>query len=155
MTSYLSLAAFFAVTFVAAMSGGYFRPGAFYESLSKPSWNPPDWVFAPAWMVLYVFIAIAGWLVWTKAGYGLAFAIWCVQIVLNTLWSYLAFGINRLDIAFYEVVLLWLSIAAFIIVAWPIDPTAAYLFIPYLMWVTFAAVLNFTVWQMNPRQVTE
>lgn len=153
MTPYLPLAAFLAVTFIAGLSGGYFRPGEFYASLSKPSWNPPDWVFAPAWMVLYIFIAVGGWLVWTKEGYGATFIVWCVQIVLNTLWSYLAFGINRLDLAFYELILLWLSIAAFILLAWQIDQTAAYLFVPYLMWVTFAGVLNFTVWQMNIRRV--
>ncbi|MBU2533554.1 MAG: tryptophan-rich sensory protein [Alphaproteobacteria bacterium] len=150
---YLGLGAFFLITFIAAISGGYFRPGDFYKSLNKPSWNPPDWLFAPAWFVLYFMIAIAGWLVWMKDGFALALLIWCIQIVLNALWSYLAFGLNRLDLAFYEVVALWTSIAAFIFAALPIDQTAALLFIPYILWVSFAAALNYTVWQMNPETV--
>lgn len=150
MTEYVAIAVFFAITFIAAMSGGYFRPGEFYDSLAKPSWNPPDWLFPPAWFVLYVFIATAGWLVWDAAGVSTALIVWLVQIVLNMLWSYFAFGKHRFDYAFYDVIALWISIAAFITLAWPINQAAALLFVPYILWVSFAGVLNWTVWRMNP-----
>ncbi len=154
--SYLGLLGFAAATFVTALSGAFFKPGQWYEGLRKPSWRPPNWLFGPAWTVLYVTIAIAGWLVWREAGFagaGLPLAIYGIQLVLNAVWSGLFFGLRRPDLAFVEVVLLWLSILATILAFAPIHAGAAWLLLPYLCWVAFAAWLNLTLWRMNPETV--
>lgn len=142
---------FFALVVIAASSGAIFKPGEWYDSLVKPSWNPPDWAFPVVWTILYVMIAIAGVLVWQAEGFGTAMMFWTVQLVLNGLWSALFFGMRRMDLAFYEVSVLWLAIAGFIVTAWPVSMIATLLFVPYLVWVTTAALLNWTVWSMNPR----
>jgi translocator protein len=149
----LALAGFAAACFAAAMSGGIFRPGEWYESIAKPSWRPPNWLFGPAWLVLFCLIAVAAWRVWRIAGFdgaSLAMAIFFVQLVLNAAWSAFFFGLRRPDWAFYNLVALWLSIAAMIAAYAPIDQTAAWMMVPYLAWVTFAGVLNRTIWRMNP-----
>lgn len=144
---------FFGLVFAAAASGAIFKPGAWYDTLQKPSWNPPDWAFPVVWSVLYIMIAVAGVLIWRAEGFGVAMAFWGAQLVLNAVWSALFFGVKRMDWAFFEVCLLWLSIVGFIAVAWPVSSTAALLFVPYLVWVTIAATLNRTVWRMNPGAV--
>ncbi len=151
MNSTLALLGFFAACFLVACSGAVFRPGEWYESLAKPSWNPPNWLFAPAWTLLYILIAIAGWLVWREAGIVPALALYAVQLVLNAAWSGIFFGMKRPDLAFAELVLLWLSILGCILLFAPISATAAWLMAPYLAWVTFAGALNYAIWQRNPR----
>ncbi len=151
--SLIALAAFFGVCFLTASSGAIFKPGAWYENLAKPWWRPPNWLFPPAWTVLFVTIAVAGWLVWRVAGLRgatAAFAIYGIQLILNFIWSALFFGLRRPDLAFAEVILLWLSILATILVFYPIDALAGLLLLPYLCWVTFAAALNGKMWQLNP-----
>ncbi len=151
-TDWLGLLPFVAACFLTAVSGAVFRPGDWYESLAKPRWRPPNWLFGPAWTVLYICIAVAGWLVWRQAGVSgaaVALAVYAVQLLLNAGWSACSFGLRRLDVAFGELILLWLSIAATIVAFAPISSTAALLMVPYLAWVTFAGVLNFTLWQMN------
>lgn len=136
-----------------ASSGAVFRPGAWYESLRKPWWRPPNWLFAPAWTVLYIMIAISGWLVWRKAGFAGAaapLAVYGVQLLLNAAWSGFFFGLRRMDLALVDVSLLWLSILALILLFAPIDATAAWLLVPYLAWVSFAAFLNLTMLRLNP-----
>ncbi|WP_293868836.1 TspO/MBR family protein [uncultured Alsobacter sp.] len=151
-TDGLGLAGFVVACVLAASSGAIFRPGTWYDSLRKPSWRPPNWLFGPAWTVLYILIAVAGWMVWKKAGLvSVPIAIYAVQLVLNATWSGLFFGMRRMDLAFAELVLLWLSIAATIWTFQPVDQTAAWLLVPYLCWVTFAGALNFTVWRLNPQ----
>jgi tryptophan-rich sensory protein len=150
----LGLAGFVLANFAVATSGGFFRPGDWYERLAKPRWRPPNWLFAPAWAVLYVTIAVSGWLVWREAGFagaGLALAVYGVQLLLNAAWSAIFFGMRRIDLAFGELVLLWLSIAATIALFHPIHPGAAWLLVPYLCWVTFAGALNFAILRRNPR----
>ncbi len=149
----LGLMGFFAVCIAAASSGALFRPGQWYESLAKPWWKPPNWLFGPAWTLLYISIAVSGWLVWRKAGFAgaaLPLAIYFVQLILNAIWSGLFFGLRRMDLAFGEVLMLWLSILAVILAFYPVHAEAALMLIPYLCWVSFAAYLNFTVWRMNP-----
>ena len=133
-----------------ATSGAVFRPGDWYAGLRKPGWTPPNWVFGPVWSILYIMIAIAGWLAWRAQPDSLAVWIWGVQLVLNGAWSWLFFGRRRMDLAFGEVCLMWLSIAAFIVAAYPVSVTASLLFVPYLIWVTIAATLNYSVWRLNP-----
>lgn len=147
-----SLVAFAAVTFVAAMSGGYFRPGQWYRDLRKPSWNPPDFLFPIAWTLLYAMMAAAAWIVWREAGWPAALvpiALWGLQLVFNALWSALFFGMRRMDYALIDVALLWVSIAATIAAFWVHSPLAAWLMVPYLAWVSFAAVLNLVLLRMN------
>lgn len=148
--SYMSLIPIVALVFAMATTGAAFKPGDWYKTLQKPSWNPPDWVFPVVWSLLYLMIAAAGWLVWEIAGWTSAMVIWGVQVIFNGAWSWLFFGRRRMDLALVDVTLLWLSIVAFIFLAWPISSLAALLFVPYLVWVTIAAALNLTVWRMNP-----
>lgn len=145
-----TLLVFVGLVVTAASTGILFQPGKWYASLDKPSWTPPDWAFGPVWSVLYVMIAVAGWLVWGEPGAGAAMGFWVVQLVLNALWSYFFFGRRRMDIAFADVVGMWLSIAGFAIAAYPVSPTASLLFLPYLLWVTIAGALNLSVWRRNP-----
>ncbi len=148
----LALLGFAAACFAVASTGAIFRPGEWYKSIAKPSWTPPDWLFGPAWTVLYVMIAISGWLVWREAGLAgaaLAFILYALQLVLNGLWSAVFFGMKRIGLALVDVALLWLSILATIVAFYPHSPLAAWLLVPYLAWVSFASALNFAIWRMN------
>lgn len=149
-SSILALFGFVGVCFLPALSGAIFRSGQWYERLAKPWWRPPRWLFAPAWSLLYLTIAVSGWLLWRHAGLvALPFAIYGVSLVFNAAWSACFFGLRRMDMAFVDVLLLWLSIAATILAFYPLEPWAAFLLLPYLAWVTFAGLLNFTIWRMN------
>jgi tryptophan-rich sensory protein len=147
-----ALAAFALLNVAVASSGAFFRPGAWYEALKKPVWRPPNWLFGPAWTVLYTMIAIAGWLVWREAGWsgaGFALTVYVVHLAINASWSWLFFGLRRADIALGGIVILWLSIIATIALFRPISETAAWLLAPYLAWVSFAGALNFSIWRLN------
>lgn len=145
-----SLAVFFVLCTIAASSGAVFSPGPWYDTLAKPSWTPPQWVFPTVWTILYIMIAIAGWLVWRAQGPGTLLWIWGLQLVLNAAWSAIMFGAQRVGWAFVELTALWLSVALFTVLAWTQVPTAAYLFLPYLAWVTAAGALNWGVLRLNP-----
>lgn len=145
-----SLIIIVAMVFCAAATGGIFKPGDWYEGLEKPSWTPPNWAFPVVWSILYIMIIAAGWIVWQRAGLGPVMVLWGLQLVLNGLWSALFFGARRMDIALVDVAALWLSIALFILLAWPISVTAVLLFVPYLVWVSAAAALNYSVFRLNP-----
>lgn len=147
---------FFLASAGAALPGIYFRPGDWYRSLEKPSWCPPDWLFAPVWTALYISIAVSGWLVWREAGAAAwqAFVVYGVHLVLNGLWSTIFFGMHRVGLACIEIHLLWLSIVATILAFHPISELAAYLLVPYLLWVTFAVGLNFRIWRLNTRDMS-
>ncbi|MCB1454888.1 MAG: tryptophan-rich sensory protein [Nitratireductor sp.] len=137
------------LVFAAASSGAIFKPGEWYLSLKRPSWTPPGWAFPVVWTVLYIMIAISGWMVWERAGWNAAIAVWAVQLAINAAWSWLFFGLRRMDIAFIDVLLLLASVIGYIVLAWPISQTAAILFMPYALWVATAATLNYSVWQLN------
>ena len=148
----LMLAAFLAATFSAAALGGLFPPGEWYAGLVKPAWNPPNWLFGPVWTVLYLMIAVSGWLVWREAGFSgarTALLLFAVQLVLNATWSWVFFGLRRPDLAFAVIVLLELSILGLIALFRPFSMTASLLLVPYLLWVGFASVLNATLWRLN------
>lgn len=149
---YLSLIVFLAITFAVAFFGSHFMPDAWFAALQKPSWNPPNWLFAPVWTVLYVLIAVAGWRVWRERSQGwarTALAIWVVQIIANALWTWLFFGQHQILGALADIGLNWITIAAFIGCTWSRDRAAAWMFVPYLAWVSFASALNFAIWQLN------
>ncbi len=145
----MAIIVFLIVTASAAATGAMFQPGTFYEGLTKPNWNPPAQLFGPIWTSLYIMIAIAGWLIWRKQGVTIVLGVWALQLAFNAFWSFLAFKMNRLDLAFYDIVALWIIIVLFIILAWPVSRLGAVLFVPYLIWVSFAGALNYTLWRMN------
>ncbi len=120
-----------------------------YASIEQPTWAPPPWLFGPVWTVLYVTIALAGWLAWRRVGFGPALVAWVVQLVLNAAWTPLFFAAGRYGLAFAEVVLLWLAIGATVLFFRRASRPAAALMLPYWAWVTFAAALNYSVWQLN------
>jgi tryptophan-rich sensory protein len=123
-----------------------------YATLAKPSWNPPNWVFAPVWTTLYVVMGVAAWLIWTRRdqlGAKLALGLFGVQLALNTLWSFLFFGMENPGAAMVEIVLLWIATVATIITFRKISTAAAWLLTPYLLWVSFASTLNFAIWRLN------
>jgi tryptophan-rich sensory protein len=158
ISSIIVLIGFVGTCSLAAMTGAMFRPGDWYEQLRKPAWRPPNWVFPPAWAFLYLTIAVSGWLVWLTAGLAgavLPLAIYLVQLVLNAAWTPIFFGLHRPDLAFIEIVVLWLSIVATMAAFHPVNAAAAWLLLPYLLWVTFAAALNFTVWRLNRGPVSQ
>jgi tryptophan-rich sensory protein len=143
---------FIGACFLAATSGALFRPGEWYEHLRKPVWRPPNWLFAPAWSVLYLTIAISGWLVWRRTGFtgaAVPFTIYGISLLFNAAWPAFFFGLRRPDLAFVELMLLWFSIVAVIWAFYPVERNAALLLLPYIAWVTFAGALNLTIWQMN------
>jgi benzodiazapine receptor len=149
----ISLLAFILACAAAAAPGLVLRPGRWYEDLVKPSWRPPNWLFGPVWLVLYLMIAVSGWQVWRKAGFdgaAGALAVYAVQLVFNGLWSAIFFGLHRPGLALIEIVCLWLSILATVVAFHPVDEWAAYMLVPYALWVAFAVVLNFRIWRLNP-----
>ena len=150
--SVLGLAGFIVLCFSAAAFGSQFTPGDWYAALKKPSWNPPNWIFGPVWSALYTMMAVAAWLVWRRGGFNLnrlPLSLFLSQLLLNALWSWLFFGLKNPALAFGEILILWLSICGTIVVFWPRQRVGAWLLVPYLGWVSFAALLNFTLWQLN------
>ncbi len=150
--SWLGLAFWLGLTFAAGWVGSRFQPGEWYTHLVQPALTPPGWVFGPVWTILYILMGVAAWLVWQR--YGLAGAVWplglfILQLVLNTLWSYLFFGLQNPGGAFLDIVALWLSILASLIAFWQYYPPAGKLLLPYLLWVTFAVYLNLQFWRLN------
>ena len=149
---WLMLAGFLVVTFGVATVGGIATSGSlrsWYPTLTKPAWNPPGWVFGPVWTALYAMMAVAAWLVWRQAGWGGPLAMFGVQLALNAAWSPLFFGLRRIDLALGDIVLLWAAIVATMVAFCKVTPAAGWLFVPYLLWVTFAAALNFALWRLN------
>lgn len=142
------------------------RIPTWYAHLQKPALNPPSWVFGPVWTVLFILMGVAAFLVWRRLpGPGIrkqiykftgtyhyittALAIFLFQLVLNTLWSFLFFGLQNPGAALIEIVALWLAIFATILSFYKISKVAAYLLIPYLAWVSFASYLNYALWTLN------
>jgi translocator protein len=139
-----------AVTVAAAVGGlGVQGVGDEYADLRQPAWAPPSWLFGPVWSLLYATIAVAGWLVWRRVGFGPALYLWTAQLVLNAIWTPLFFGAGRYGLAFVDIVLLWLLIGATVALFARVRRSAALLMLPYWAWVTFAAALNFAIWRLN------
>jgi tryptophan-rich sensory protein len=149
MNRYVKLAMFIAVVAAVALTAGQFMPGAWYAGLAKPVWTPPNWLFGPVWSVLYLMIAVAGWLVWESEAAPSARWLWVAQLALNGIWSPVMFGLNNITLALIVIVLMWVSIAAFVGATWRHVRTAALLFVPYLVWVSYATALNFAIWRLN------
>lgn len=144
------------VSFIAAAIGGAasIQAGSFYTELVRPDWAPPPAVFGPVWTVLYALMGIAAWLVWRVGGFRAArsaLTLFLVQLVFNALWSWLFFAWQRGALAFADILLLWVLIVATVIAFWRIRALAGALLVPYLLWVSFAAALNYSVWRLNPQ----
>lgn len=140
------------IPFIVAAIGGFFTStsvSSWYLDLNKPGFNPPSWIFGPVWTILYFMMGVSLYLVWTKGFNKIAFIIFGIQLGLNLLWSILFFGLQIPMIAFIEIVILWVSILITIIYFYTIIPLSAYLLIPYLLWVSFAAILNFYIYILN------
>jgi benzodiazapine receptor len=125
-----------------------------YASLNKPAFSPPNWVFFPVWTTLYTLMGIAAFLVWRN---GLdqrrvraALTVFAVQLILNVAWSVIFFGLYSLFGAVIAIILLWIAILANIVAFWRISKAAGALLIPYILWVSFAGILNVSVWMLNP-----
>jgi translocator protein len=143
-----------ALIFGAAWVGSRFLPDEWYQQLSKPDWNPPNWLFAPVWTVLYILMAISAWLVWRRygiAGAVVPLALFVLQLILNAAWTWLFFGLHRPGTALIDIMVLWVVIVATLISFWRLEPLAGVLLLPYLAWVTFASVLNWTILRLNSK----
>jgi tryptophan-rich sensory protein len=150
MKRYASLALFLILVVGGGLAIGFITaPGAWYGQLVKPDFNPPNWLFAPAWTALYILIAIAGWLVWRQDARGVAMRLWGSQLALNFLWSPTFFAAHEIGLGLIVILLLLAAILAFIAAAWRRHPAAARLFIPYGAWVAFASVLNASIYALN------
>jgi translocator protein len=152
MKQWSVLAGFMALCLAVGFGAGLVTAPAvveWYPTLAKPSWNPPNWLFAPAWTLLYVMMAIAAWLVWKAGNAGAALLLWAAQLALNFAWSLLFFGARSPGLALIEVAVLWLAIAATIFAFSFKSRTATFLMVPYLCWVSFAAALNAAIVMLN------
>ena len=153
---FLGLVGWFVVSFAASVVGAVasIQAKSFYGQLVQPSWAPPSSVFGPVWSVLYALMAIAAWLVWRSGGLRAnrtALSLFVAQLALNALWSWLFFAWHRGAWAFADILVLWALIVATLVSFWRVRPLAGALLIPYLLWVSFASALNYSVWQLNPQ----
>jgi benzodiazapine receptor len=151
-----SLICFFALVIFIECLGHFFTfssVGTWYQTLQRPAWNPPAWIFAPVWTILYLSIAVSGWLVFIKAKSSaikrVGFQIYGLQLLFNLLWSFLFFFLKSPDLAFLDILLLLLFISLTISNFWKIYRPAAFLLIPYLVWTLYAAALNLAIWSLN------
>lgn len=148
---WLTFAGLVLAVLTAGAAGALFPPGAWYKTLVKPAWTPPDWLFPVAWTVLYAAMAYAALRV-TRAPMALAapaLAFWAAQIVLNALWSPVFFGLHRIGVAMAVLALLWLTLLVTLVLFLRADLIAGLLLVPYLVWVSYAGALNARIWQDN------
>jgi benzodiazapine receptor len=156
MSDWIALVISLAVAFGAAAIGGIATSKAitvWYKDLKKPSFTPPDWAFGPVWTILYLLMAVAAWLVWEQNGTGsvtIPLALYAVQLALNVLWSFIFFAKKKLRAGFIDIIVLWVTILATLLLFWSVSSLAGILMIPYLAWVSVASALNYKVWKLNP-----
>ena len=150
MHRYLTLALFIALVLGGGTLIGLMTlPGEWYAGLAKPPFNPPNWIFAPVWTLLYIMVAVAGWRTLQRGPRSAAMAVWFIQLALNFVWSPVFFGAHRIGAALVIVAALLATIIAFIVICWPRDRAVALLFTPYAAWVAFATLLNGALWYLN------
>ena len=151
----LGLFGWLMICFVASAIGALatFKAPAIYAQLTQPTWAPPAWVVGPVWTTLYAMMAVAAWLIWRQGGFThnrKALTWFFIQLSLNALWSWLFFAWMQGTWSFINIMLLWCAITVTLVMFWYQNKWAAGLLIPYLVWVSFAAALNFAMWQLNP-----
>ncbi len=154
--NYKLLAMSIGVCLLAGLVGGFFTSpsiGTWYVSLNKPAINPPNWIFFPVWTSLYILMGASLYLIlkngWKLEKIRAAIKVFCGQLFLNILWSAIFFGLRAPAGAFAEIIFLWLAILLTILKFWKISKPAAYLLVPYILWVSLAAYLNYSVWILN------
>lgn len=146
----VSLVIFGMLTALAALAGAYVEPGQWYQGLIKPRWTPADWVFPLVGSALYLAIAVAGWRVWGRTRrVGLPLLLWFAQLALSATWSWLFFGVHLPLLAFVDLILLLALAIAFSLASFNTDRVASLLFLPYVLWLGFAAALNYSIWKLN------
>lgn len=151
--TWITLAGFLAATIGAGATGILFPPGAWYRTLRKPAWTPPNRLFPIAWTALYLAMALAAWRVAASAsGWAIpGLALWSWQIVMNALWSPIFFGLRRPGAALVVLAGLWIAVVLTTVLFWRADPVAGYLMAPYVLWVSYAGALNLWIWRENPQ----
>ncbi len=155
MINFIRLAISILICQLAGFIGSIFTAPAitsWYENLKKPAFRPPNWLFAPVWTTLFLLMGISLYLIWSKGinkKTQIALIAFGVQLVLNILWSVFFFGLKNPLLAFLEIIILWLAIFINIIYFYRIEKIAAILLIPYILWVSFAAFLNFLIYKLN------
>jgi len=156
MKNWLKLIISIVLAGLAGFVGSFFTTSSvmsWYPTLIKPSFNPPSWLFGPVWTILYIMIGVSLYLVWTSKAKAKvkkkAYTIFGVQLILNSLWSIVFFGMQQPAAAFLVIALLWISIIYNALVFYRISKPAGYLLVPYFLWVSFASVLNFAIWILN------
>lgn len=148
----VGLIAWIILCYGAMWVGSHHPPGEWYARLMKPTFTPAGWIIGLVWFVLYTSMGIAAWRVWRQGGFSgarLALALFLVQLALNAAWTYIFFGLQSPGLAFAEIMLLWGAILLTLIAFWKKDRVAGGLMLAYLLWVSFAAFLNFTIWRLN------
>ena len=151
----LGLLGWLVLAFAASAAGAVaaLNAGSFYAQIVRPGWAPPASVFGPVWTVLYAMMGVAAWLVWREGGLRArrqALPLFVLQLAVNALWSWLFFAWHQGALALVDIVLLWILIIATIVVFWRTRRLAGALLVPYLVWVSFATALNYSIWQLNP-----
>lgn len=156
MSNVLKLVISVGLTLLVGFSSSFFtvsEVGSWYQTIQKPSWNPPNWIFGPVWTTLYVLMGISFFLVWRSEKAGkikrIAVILFAIQLALNFFWSFIFFNQHQIGIAVAEITALWLMILFTILAFARISKPASWLLVPYISWVSFAAILNFTIWQLN------
>jgi len=156
LTIVIKLIVCLAVTFSAAFIGSMFTRDAvtnWYPTLNKPSFTPPNWLFGPVWTILYLLMAISAVIVWQKGlanpAVRIALILYLLQLILNALWSVIFFGLKLPMVAFVEILLLWTAIVFTILAFARVSISATLLLLPYILWTSYAAVLNFAIWLLN------
>jgi len=153
MKNLISLLLWCGVSFSAGWFGSHFKPGPWYETLNKPGWTPPPLAFPIIWTTLYLLMGVAAWLVWKQRDANpfvrTALVFFILQLCLNAIWSWIFFGQHQLGWAFVNISALWVLIALTLASFWRVNTTAGLLFVPYLLWVSLAGVLNWSIWKNN------
>ena len=152
----LGLVGWLVLSFAASAVGAVasIQAKSFYSQLAQPNWAPPPEVFGPVWTVLYALMGIAAWFVWRSGGFRAnrqALMLFLLQLAPNALWSWLFFAWHRGVLALADVLVLWILIVATLVSFWRVHPLAGALLIPYLLWVSFASALTYSIWQLNPQ----
>ncbi len=151
----IGLIAWVIICFTTSAIGAFasIQAQSFYGGLVQPTWAPPAWLFGPVWTTLYAMMAVAVWLVWRKGGFkanSSALILFLCQLILNGLWSWMFFAWHLGAGSFINILVLWTAILLTLILFWRAVKLAGILLIPYLLWVSFASALNYTMWQLNP-----
>ncbi len=149
---FLGLIGWLVLCLAASGTGAFVSTGGWYESLNKPGWNPPSAIFGPVWLVLYLLMGLAAWLVWREGGWRAQWKVlscFLVQWVLNAAWTPLFFGLHRPGWALVEIVILWVVVVITGIGFWKVRRLAGLLWLPYFLWLSFAVALNFAIWRLQ------